>query len=409
MLLPRQFLIRRTLDNGQHGLVLVAEDQPEEHAVFWLGPPPEQNLPPHPGLARRQVCADETGEPGWLELTPAGVLLSALPPKLPIIEAAELFAAIADAIAALHEAGMSHGGLTADRIHIDRRCQPTILGTGQGDEDDLTALTSLWQEWCPEGPLMLASTAAEAAEGLRVWLSVTEECSVILPGLVEAALQSAPGGESLTLQPGAAVGPVDEIGLDIGPDEVAGGLLDPLTWSGITGEPTSEVPVSSDENTGAIHEDTRINAPRMALLSRLLGLSHEKPSAARFQEGTPSLAIRELIAGENLDPLPVPDGLPARPGFLIPHRDPDWDENTATAISATISDPLETAPPPQAPPPTDTKSAPDTSPPEPSDMAPEHTDQTSIVVPNLLLAMAVLMAVVAGAAGLFFLLQQLQP
>lgn len=405
MLLPRQFLIRHTLNDGQHGLVLVAEDQPEEHAVFWLGPPPEQNLPPHPGLARRQVCANEAGEPGWLELTPAGVLLSALPAVLPTIEAAELFAAIADAIAALHEAGLIHGGLTADRIHIDRRCQPTLLGTGQGEEDDLTALGTLWQAWCPAGPLMSAATAAEAAEGLRVWLSVTEESSPRLPDLVDAALKSAPDGEPLTLQPGAAVGPVDEIGLDIGPDETPGGLLDPLTWSGITGEPTSEVPVSSQENTGAIHEDTRINTPRTALLSRLLGLSHEKPSAERFQEGAPSQAIRELIAAENLDPLPVPDGLPARPGFLTSQRDPEWDENTATAISDTAGSPNETTPP------LDTDPAPTPEPePEPSETPSKASELTgSMDVPNPLLALAVVMAVIAGAAALFFLLQQLQP
>ena len=390
-------------------MVLVAADQPEEQAVFWQGPPPEQNLPPHPGLARRQVCADDSGEPGWLELTPAGVLLSTLTPPLPILEAAELFAAIADAIAALHEAGLNHGGLTAERIHVDRRCLPTLLRAGQGEEDDLTALAALWQTWCPEGPLLVASTAAEVAEGLRAWLSVSEESSAELTGRVEAALRSAPEGEPLTLQPGAASGPVDEIGLDIGPDEVPGGLLDPLTWSGVTGEPTSEAPMFSEENTGAIHEDTRINTPRTALLSRLLGLSHEKPPPERFQEGLPSQAIRELIASETLDPLPVPDGLPARPGFLIPHRDPEWDENTATAISSTGGAPAETASPIEDAPPIDTEPSPQTRPSDPRGLTPEDTEQTSSIDgPNPLLALAVVMAIVAGAAGLFFLLQQLQ-
>jgi hypothetical protein len=411
VLLPRQFLILRDLDRQPRGLLLVASDQPEEQAMLWSGPPPDQNLPPHPGLARRQVCADEDGEPGWLELIPAGVLLSTLAAPLNSIEAAELFAAIADALAALHDAGLVHGGLTADHIHLDRRGRPTLLGAGQGAGDDLEALGALWRAWCPEGPLVMLSSAEDVADSLRVWLSVTGEFTAVLPAIIAERLQS-PGGEAVTLHPGPAVGPVDEIGHDIGPDAGPSGLLDPLTWSGITGEPTSEVSAGMDDVTGALQEDTRINAPRTALLSRLLGLSHEQPPPERFAEGVPSEAIRALIASQTLDPLPVPDGLPARPGSLIHHRDPEWEENTATAIRAADGPPTETSPPPPPPLP-----APLPEPAPAPEPAPEHTDAvphepteqtTSIEVPNRLLIAAVVVAVFAGAAALFFLLSQLQ-
>ena len=380
-------------------MVLVAEDQPEEQAVLWSGPPPEQHLPPHPGLARRQVCAREDGEPGWLELTPAGVLLSALTPPLPPIEASELFAAIADALAALHEAGLAHGELTADRIHLDRTSRPTLLGAGHGSlQDDLDALVELWQAWCPAGPLLVASTASDAAESLRVWLSVTEDATSTLPALVASALRAQEGTGALTLLPGKAVGPVDEIGMDIGPDEAPGGLLDPLTWSGITGEPTSEVPLHVEENTGALYEDTRINAPRTALLSRLLGLSHEQPPAGRFHDGTPSQAIRTLIGSQTLDPLPVPDGLPARPASLLPQFAPEWEENTATAVPLSSLPPTESSAPRSMP-----GVALDT------DSEPERTEvTTSVEVPNPLLIVAVAMAGVAGAAALWLLLRALQ-
>ena len=258
---------------------------------------------------------------------------------------------------------------------------------------------------------MPAATAEDAAEALRVWLSVTEDATSTLPGLIAGALDEERSGDPLTLQPGVAVGPVDEIGMDIGPDESPGGLLDPLTWSGITGEPTSEIPSVSEENTGAVHEDTRINAPRTALLSRILGLSHEQPSPLRFQDGTPSAAIRERIASETLDPLPVPDGLPARPGSLLPERDTDWEENTATAIEGLSTGPggLRTVPtPPTGVPIQDHDTAPMAAATDPG-AEPERTEQTaSIEVPNPLLAVAVMMAVIAGAAGLFLLLQQLQ-
>ncbi|MDG1484485.1 MAG: hypothetical protein P8R54_33170 [Myxococcota bacterium] len=402
MLLPRQFLIVRVLETPQRCVVLVAADQPEEQAMLWSGPPPEQNLPPHPGLARRQSCAEESGEIGWLELTTAGVLLSELTPPLHPIEAAELFAAIADAIAALHAAGMSHGGLTADRVHLDRLGHPTLLGAGlDSTEDpsaDIGALHMLWQAWCLEGPLMTTVSAGDAAESLRVWLSVTESTAAVLPTLIAEQLHDR-SGERLTLLPGLATGPVDEIGMDIGPDESAGGLLDPLTWSGVTGEPTSTVD-RDDESTGALQEDTRSNAPRTALLSQLLDFSHEQPAADRFIEGVPAASLRTLIASETLDPLPNPDGLPGRPDSLIHSKDPDWEENTATAIRADAP-PFQTAPTaPQHGEPTleHTDSTP-----------PEHTEHTTTIeVSSRVLIAAVLVAMVAGAAGLFFVLSQLQ-
>lgn len=373
--------------------------------MLWSGPPPEQNLPPHPGLARRQSCAEESGEVGWLELTAAGVLLADLAPPLHPIEAAELFAAIADAVAALHAAGMSHGGLTADRIHLDRLGHPTLLGAGldstEDTDADTDALHTLWQAWCEEGPLMTTASAADIAEGLRVWLSVTEGTTAVLPTLIAEQLRDR-SGEHLTLLPGLATGPVDEIGMDIGPDDSAGGLLDPLTWSGVTGEPTSTVD-RDDENTGALQENTRSNAPRTALLSQLLDFSHEQPAADRFIEGVPAATLRTLIATETLDPLPSPDGLSSRPDSLIHNKDPDWEENTATAIRADAPPIQTTPPPPQDGEPTLGHT--DSAPPEHT----EHTEHTATIeVSSRVLIAAVAVAMVAGAAGLFFVLSQLQ-
>lgn len=115
-------------------------------------------------------------------------------------------------------------------------------------------------------------------------------------------------------------GPVDEVGVDLGPDGAARGLLD--SWAGRT----SPGELTQGEATGALAAE---ELPLTAVLARVAASLGRADDAARLAgaRGQPSRAVKALIADEPLDPLPVPDGLsPVGAGFL---DEPSFSDITA--------------------------------------------------------------------------------
>lgn len=312
---------------GDDSLALIVQTFTGEQFILWPGEAPTTTRPSHRGLAR--MAGQGIGM--WGERLPSdGCRLCDLQAPLNEIEAAELFALIADALSTLHTSAQAHGQLVPSHIAISNIGSPILLGAGRHfaePQNDLDQLAKLWERWCPQGPLLDTRSATTLAEGLRMWLSVTSEPpEANLPGLVQAAhpqpmLDAVP----LRIPWRSPDETVDEVGINIGPDEAERGLLDPLTWSGLTGEPTNEL-------TGDQHEeDTRINAPQAAILSRLLQTIHQPVSDDRFQQqqGVPSTAIQVLLEKEPLDILPTPEAY-AMFGTQLQRN--EWEDRTDTAI-----------------------------------------------------------------------------
>lgn len=369
------------------GFALAVQAGSGERFVLWAGEPP-QPIHPHPGIAERAG----QGRGLWAERLPDGCRLSALAPPLQETEAAELFALIADALSALHASARAHGDLRAALVALTPTGEPVLLGAGRRfaePQDDLNALQEMWEQWCAAGPLLDLRSAASLAEGLRLWLSVSgEPPTSVLPGAVQ---HRRPGpladAAPLRLPWRAPSETVDEIGVNLGPDESERGLLDPLTWSGLTGEATNEL-TGHGGGTDLGEEDTRIDAPQAAVLARLLQAAHQQPSPERFQRqsGVPAAAVQALLEQEPLDILPTPEA------YLPTPESAGWDENTATAIHP--NDPPTTTAFPKA----DTQTALAVAEPPP---APRGEISFSV------LAIAVTGALIAGAAGVWLLLASL--
>jgi hypothetical protein len=380
---PLQLVEVSRLEDSRRALVV--QTRGGERYILWPGEAPTAARPPHPGIARRAG----QGSGLWAERLPgSGCRLSALVPPLDPMEAAELFALIADALSALHASAQAHGDLSADAVALSPDGEPVLLGAGRRfaePHDDLAALATMWDTWCDAGSLLDLRSAASLAEGLRMWLAVSEEPPPpSLPGQIRSR-RPAPRTDTAPLQLPwrSPAETVDEIGINIGPDESERGLLDPLTWSGLTGEPTSELPGTGD----VIEEDTRIDTPLAAVLARLLQLAHQTTDRFTNQQGVPSAAVQALLEQEPLDILPAPEAyLPSGRG------DSGWEDNTATAIHSS-GPPTATAFTPPLDPQTATVAA----------SAPAPRGEISFSV----LAAAVTLALLAGAAGVWLLLASL--
>lgn len=338
----RRFLLIDALPLEADQLALwVATEDDTSRRLLWPGAPPP--LPPDgPMFAPRT----DFGELLWAEGVPtSAVRLQDLTPPLAGTDAAELFRALASALARLHAAGLAHGDLDADRVFLTADGPPLLVGIGRRaaiPSDDLDALQQLWTQWTPEDqttPTNLDwSNASELTAALTEWLAGQPVHTPNLPVRIQNAQRRPREDADLSLALEALeVGMLDEVEVDIGPDESPVGLLDMHTWSRVTGEPTSELTGAMPEVTSTDSpEDTRIDAPQSALLARLLQATQQPPpNRFALTEGRPSRSVHEMIASEPLDLLPTPDGLPARSAAVA------WEEITATAVR-------DYSPPPQS-------------------------------------------------------------
>jgi hypothetical protein len=389
----RRYRVVRPLSPARTGPVIEAqpEDDPESRVIIWPGSPPPGELPFHPAIARPGQVGRSHGGGVWVEAVPAGCLLRDLPPPLPPAMSAWVVIAIAEALAALHEAGRAHGGLDAQRVHLSAEGQVILLGTGVEPGDaaaDLAVLHGLYAAMDRQADPVSADSAAGFADALRERLGGHPGPPSELGVRVRRAIQPVPEDArriEIVTQPRADRWAVDEIGFDLGPEEGGRGLLDPWTrsGSGSTGE------VTGAERTGALDEWQDGSRARTTALARLARGLHADLDPARLgpQDPRAMAPLRALLAEEPLDTLPVPDGVPlgvergaepaTRPGVPAPVP--------AEEVTGTVPG-VVSAPHP---------------PPEP---APEPTvtvGRIGVEVGLPLLLLAVLLAVVAGGAALW--------
>jgi len=303
---PVRYRLSRSLPLRPEGPVREAVSEAEgERVVLWPGPPPGPR-PSHPALPAVLGHGLLEGAAVWVEARPAGALLVDLEPGLPVGPA---LAEVAQGLAVLHAAGGAHGDLDAAAVVVDAAGRGHLLGArGRGSAAaDEAALAALVEAWARTGP-----PGSPGAEGAAGWEGAEGAARLAARvALVEARTRAE--GRWLEVALGGQ-GSVDEVGFDLGRDESARGLLD--TWAGRTLPGVERT--GSAEPTGSWEPE---EMPLTAVLAQVAAGLGREAAADRFAawEGTPSRAVKALIADEPLDPLPVPDGLPlSGTSFLEP-------------------------------------------------------------------------------------------
>ncbi len=280
---PRELRVARALHPASAGAVLEAVDDAGVRWLVWPATGPAPALPAHPGLPEAGPTGRIGAEAVRLERVPRGAPL----PDVAVSDGARELARAAARVAleALHAVGIAHGEPTLTRIWVGVDGEVMLVGAaveGGGQAAD-RACVGAW----PDGP------APAAVDAARAELAAAAE-AVSLP----------PGERRIRVEP-EPVAAVDEVGVDIGPDEVRG-LLD--GWTATTG--------STGERTGALDGDPDIAHARMAaLLGAVAALESADPRRHPERAQPPP-------AGRRAPPLllPLPDGL--QPPPLVPVEAP---------------------------------------------------------------------------------------
>ena len=375
-----QFRIIRELsplDAGQVWSVSPLE-APWSVVTLWPGLPPKVVLPAHPVIPERGMHGRIDRTLYWIEPRPSGVLLADLPKEIPALEMADVFLAITDALLALHHVGVAHGHLDDSRVGVGLDGAPILLGVGVcpgRPEEDVARLFEMWSKWVPAGPSLPSTDLVEFVAALKAWAETVQMGETTLPDRVASALvMASDDAQSVTLHTS-----IDEVGYDLGPDDKVRGLLD--TWPDAEGEPTL---------TAVLEERTQRHVinPHIA---RLLAWLYRMPSSDRFSggNGAASPELVALINGTPLDFLPAPNGVP-----VLEERTPAREvteqlwlgEDTATVVQEAPSAP---------------------SAPRKARKAPSKKRKKRKRVSENVVILAVLLAIVSGAAAVWLLLQTL--
>lgn len=240
----------------------------------------------------------------WLERVPAGALASDLAPtpeaSLPLL------AAVARHLADLHASGRVHGAVGPDTTLITPEGVRLVgagvsPGTRADDRGRLAAWTDdvlrrLDRQVFP-GTLTLTEMAVRLEEGVRGVLPVGPPRP--LPAPAQALNVSDPDGDldrsvtSVDLTGEVRAEALDEVVFDYGP------------------EPTGELSRSDSLRT-ATQVDAYGTADSVRSVVSLLvaPLAPTRPDRFAGSEGTPSSAMRRLLADEPMDVLVVPEDLP---------------------------------------------------------------------------------------------------
>jgi hypothetical protein len=239
-------LVRRWADGD--AIEAAPVDRSDVRATLWPGAEPPAH-PDHPRLARCEASGIVGGQQMWVESRPLGAALSEVAPALTRAELARVLADARDALQTLHAAGKAHGSVRAARIVVGTDGGATLIGVGQdrgsvdGDLLDFARLA--------------ASSGFGDARDLERHAGARVRREV-----VEASLRQPDPNETIEL---AAFG-VDEVKMDLGPDDGGAGLLD--RWSAAdgtsAGEPTRAPPGSASRSAPEPPEVTS-SAPRAAI------------------------------------------------------------------------------------------------------------------------------------------------
>jgi hypothetical protein len=210
------------------------------------------------------------------------------------------------ALELLHLSGQSHGDLTADRVGLESQGRAVLLGSGRRPgsvEADVAALFSLYQRLggvdIPDVHGNLDSLIVHLGDSpppAQNQLTALHNATPPLPD--EASLLE------VLLTTAATTPSIDEVGIDLGPDEQSKGILDEWTGGG-----TDE----GAERTGTLSPEAVAEQRLLALLSRLGRQPGDRHIPAHIQalNGPPLESIVELMSNESLDPLPSPGSMDA--------------------------------------------------------------------------------------------------
>lgn len=273
-------LVRRWPDGD--AIEAAPADRSDVRATLWPGAEPPAH-PDHPRLAKSEANGIVGGRPMWVETRPLGSALSELTSTLTRAELARVLVDARAALEALHAAGHAHGSVRASRIVIDMDGAATWIGVGQdrGTVDaDLIDFARLATTF---GFGELAQIEREAGAPVR-------------RAVVEASVRQPDPNETIEL----GAGGVDEVKVDLGPDESGPGLLE--RWSAgdatSTGEPTRAPPAKSPRPEPELGEVT-ISAPRAAIpLDRTIPRLDSDPAP-----------VGDVTVTEVVSPAPFPWGL----------------------------------------------------------------------------------------------------
>ncbi len=280
--------------------------------TIWPGQPPE-GMPEHPSLGWPVAASELDGAPVWLESRPNGALLSELS-GLSVPEVGMVMLDVAEALAELHEHDLAHGSVDERHIVVTDGGRAVLIGTGvqagQAERDALALRELMTRKWPPPGspPDPGDEPAAVIAETLSGWLDYeypdhstlalgTRARQATFPVPVRA--ERIPWDTELP----EALGWLDEVSVVTRSEGLNRWNTTSSHISGaITGALEGTQPL-----VGFLEDDPR----RLALMARLMSPPEVSPDPLRFEEieGEPCQAIKDLLAEEPLDPLPVPEGV----------------------------------------------------------------------------------------------------
>jgi hypothetical protein len=265
---------------------------------------PGGQLPSGSRFGIRAASGITNTRPVWVEERPLGPLLSDLDTPLDDRLADYIILQLCHALELLHLNGQTHGDLSADRVGLEAQGRAVLLGSGRrsGSEDaDFEALFTLHLQLggqqIPEasrsldGMIRCLGESPPPEQAQLAWLNRATLPIPEAASLLEVLLSTTVSAS------------IDEVGIDLGPDEEGKGILDEWTGGG----------TDEGERTGTLSAEAVAEQRRLALLSRLGRDPGDLrvPDHIRALDGPPLGSIAELLGIENLDPLPSPGSMDA--------------------------------------------------------------------------------------------------
>ncbi len=275
-------LVRRWPEGG--AIEAAPADRADVRATLWPGPQPPPH-PDHPSLASCEATGVIGRQPTWVESRPRGAPLSELAASLTRAELARVLLDVREALLWLHAVGLAHGSVRASRVVIGTDGVPVLIGVGQdpgslqGDLDEFARLVAA----C--GFDGIADLATDAGAPVR-------------RSAVEPSVREPDPDETIELTEGG----VDEVKVDLGPDESAAGLLE--RWSTVDatsgGEPT-RAPGERGEALAVVAPRTAPDLPEVTISAPRAAIPPERTSP-RVERSTPEptpigdVTVTEILA-----------------------------------------------------------------------------------------------------------------
>jgi hypothetical protein len=270
-------LVQRSSVDG--AIEVAPADRADVRATLWPGREPPAH-PDHPGLGKCEASGIVGGEQMWVETRPRGAALSELTGAFAKPELASVLVEVREALRTLHGVGLAHGTVRASRVVVGTDGSVVLIGVGQDREGsvhrDLAEMDALVRE-CG------FASVAELVAGAPLRRVV-----------IEGRVREPDGNESIELTAGS----VDEVKVDLGPDESASGLLE--RWSAGEGP-------SAGESTRAPRVEPAVVAaeiPEVTISASRAALPPERTSPGQRPVPPGQAPVGEVTVTEVLQPGP---------------------------------------------------------------------------------------------------------